>query len=145
MNAQLKPFAEPAEVAPSKTVVLAIEDEAAREAIAAELSAGGFHVIQVEDGYELFDCLELFLRVAKPAAIVAECALSGRSGLELCSTLAKRPEAPALVLIAAFDDEDLWARAEASGADFVVDNPVDVVELFDVLDLSSDRTATTLH
>lgn len=137
MNAQRVPSIS-GETTSTKTLILAVEDDLSREAIAAELSQGGYQVIQVEDGYELFDCLELFLRIAKPAVIVAECSLSGRSGFELCAALKSRPGAPKVILIAPFDDEEAWEHAETAGASFVLDNPVDVIELFDALDLSTD-------
>ncbi len=137
MNAQLSPLRELDDVTPTKTVILAVEDDEARERIANALGEVGYNVIQVEDGYELFDCLELFLRLAKPAAIVAECSLSGRSGFELCQALAARPSAPAVILIASFDDEDAWASAEAAPAEQVINNPVDFLELYDALALAT--------
>lgn len=137
MNAQLSPLTQLGDVTTTKTVILAVEDEAARETIARALGEVGYNVIQVEDGYELFDCLELFLRVAAPAAIVAECSLSGRSGFELCEVLATRKAAPAVILIASFDDEEAWASAEAAPAEMVIDNPVDFLELYDALELAT--------
>ena len=121
-----------------KTVLVAEEDEEEREAVARELRSDGYHVVTLEDGLELCDYLELSLgshsKVPPPDLIVSDVDLAGYDGLRICRMLSRAEDTVPFILIAPRDDPASWEDAEDAGAAYVLDKPVDLHDLHDVID-----------
>jgi CheY-like chemotaxis protein len=110
------------------TVVLAEEDWEDRERLSDVLSRDGYHVVVVEDGFELLDYLSLVEEgaVRPPDVIVSDVELSGCDGLTACRAAVRQMPEVQIVLLAPPGEE---AGAERAGVDEVVAKPVDEVEL----------------
>jgi DNA-binding response OmpR family regulator len=113
------------------------EDDLERETLATELRADGYRVIAVEDGMELFDYLELATlskgRIPAPDLIVSDVELAGYDGVQICRMLSRAEDSVPFILLAPRDDPNTWENAEEAGAAHVLDKPVDVEDLHDVI------------
>jgi CheY-like chemotaxis protein len=120
-------------------VLLAEEDEALRESLAAGLRREGCVVIEVEDGLELEDYLEAALspgsHLIPPDVIVSEINMAGYSGIEVLEHLRAREEEIRFILMSSQIDADQYLRAEELGADLILIKPIDVDELVQAVQL----------
>ncbi|MCZ8130955.1 MAG: EAL domain-containing protein [Steroidobacteraceae bacterium] len=103
---------------PSPVVLVADDDELARQLVRAALAADGYTVFTAEDGA---DAVERF-RAARPDCVLLDVMMPRMDGFAACSAIRALPEGravPVLVLTSR-DDPDTVARAYAAGAtDFV--------------------------
>ncbi len=117
------------------TLLLAEDDEPMRSLLEERLTRDGYHVVSVEDGFELLDYLEGCRNgaaLAVPAVVVSDVRMPGKSALDVLRALAGRgPRLPPVVLVSAFCDPDVREQALALGAASVLDKPVDLDVLCD--------------
>lgn len=121
------------------TVLLAEEDDMLREQLAGSLLEGGYRVVEVSDGLELLDYLELTElfpgRLAPPAVVVCDADLPGRGGVATCRLLALHGRAPRFIILAPKGNEELKEEALRAGAIHVLSKPVMEDDLRDAVDL----------
>lgn len=109
-----------------RRILLAEDDRQLNELLDAVLRRDGHEVLAVHDG------LELIRRLARPdetAAfdlVVTDDRMPGRTGMQLLRGFRSMPDPPPIVLITAFADESLTARATLLGAAAVLDKPFDI-------------------
>src|SRR5687768_9835744 len=107
-------------------VIVADDDEALRELLGHRLRQSGLWVTEARDGQELLRILAGLDDDDAPALLITDVHMPGASGLTGLTELRRRwPQAPAIV-ITAFRDDKVDARARALGADLVLDKPLDV-------------------
>lgn len=111
-------------------LLLAEDDEELREAFVGALEHVGFHVVTVDDGFELLDYFEGIpgRALPPPLVVVSDQRMPGRSGLDVAELLDRRGVHVPFYLVTAFPDEDLRARAERFGAS-VIAKPIDPKDL----------------
>jgi len=113
-------------------VLIAEDDEEMRQLLAKVLYADGYAVVECRDGVDLFGRLEAF--VGREAAldfdaIISDIWMPGPTGLEILEALHDRTGFPPMILITAFGDKGIHARAEKAGAAAVLDKPFGIDEL----------------
>ena len=110
---------------PSGACVLVVEDDPAiRRALAAELAAAGYHVVEAPDGGE---GLALFRRAA-PDLVLTDLAMPVADGFALIEAIRKEAATPIVVLsVRGADVEKI--RALDLGADDFVTKPFSLAEL----------------
>ena len=106
-------------------ILVAEDDEEAREFVVAGLVEDGHDVVGVEDGLQLGECLEIITResLRAPDLLVLDVRMPGRSGIDLVEDLRIEGWTTPAVLMTAFASPDLHARAEAAGSAAVVEKP----------------------
>jgi CheY-like chemotaxis protein len=116
-------------------VLLAEDDDEARSVMAAMLQASDYDVVALSDGDELFEHIGRFGQpsYAKPAVIVSDVRMPGRSGLEVLASARSRGVDVPFVLITAYDDASVRAEAAKHGAVAVLRKPLDILEIVDVV------------
>ena len=100
--------------ATSDTVLLADDDVISRLMIAAALEAGGFSVIEVEDGAAAVEAFDQH----RPAIVILDVMMPNLDGYEACELIRKHPigrDVPILMLTSR-DDVDAVDRAYDAGA-----------------------------
>ncbi len=113
----------------SPVVLLAEDDDAMRELLREQLERRGWHVVEVEDGYEMKDYLALARPggdLREPDAVVSDLRMPGTDGLDALSSY---PHRERVVLISAFADQALLERAKAAGVSVVLAKPFKLEEL----------------
>lgn len=113
-------------------VLLAEDDAAFRALVTQALERDGHVVRTVADGAELLRALATHL--VGPAqqrfdVVITDVRMPGRSGLEVMSGLRRTDQQTRFVLITAFGDADVHARARELGATAVLDKPFDLDDL----------------
>jgi len=122
-------------------VVLAQHNDLERARVARELRQNGWDVTELEDGMELVDYLDELQSLrppAAPAVIIADVALDGYSGLEACAYLRELDSETPFILIAASKTSTAFVEAERVGATFVLEEPLDLDDLCDVVSAYAD-------
>jgi CheY-like chemotaxis protein len=117
---------------PSGLRLLLVEDDVHNRAgLGKLLEMDGLRVIAVGSGEE---ALEL-LSSAKPEAILLDIGLPGIDGHETCRRLRARPEAAGIVILAltGFGQQGDREATEAAGFDGHVVKPIDIDELYGIL------------
>lgn len=108
-------------------ILLAEDDDDLRELMAARLTREGMKVIEVEDGLELRDYLELCRpggTVTEPDVVITDWNMPGESGTE---ALSHAPDLHApVVLISSFGGPELQAAAAEAGAAAIFEKPFDL-------------------
>ena len=114
-------------------VLLADDDGALRNLIAATLRADGYSVVEVSDGTELLDLigsLLLFDADADPLdLIISDFQMPGFSGLDVLADLRSCGLRTQVLLITAFGSEEVRAQARRLGAVAVMDKPFGMDDL----------------
>jgi DNA-binding response OmpR family regulator len=113
-----------------RRVIIAEDDEGFRSAVAARLRAEGHVVVETHDGGELRDALD----ATSPGyfdVVIADHRMPRVSGLEVLARAGAR--AP-FVLVTGLDDEQVRASAEKFGAAALLQKPVDLDHLMEVVD-----------
>lgn len=113
-------------------ILVAEDDEGMRTLLTKVLYADGYEPVECRDGIELFGYLEAF--VGRRASldfdvIISDILMPGLTGLEVLEALHDRTGFPPMILITAFGDKEIHARAEKAGADAVLDKPFEIDEL----------------
>jgi DNA-binding response OmpR family regulator len=108
-----------------RRILLAEDDRELRDMLANVLAHDGHQVVAVPDGRELLKVL------ARPGLdsvfdlIVSDDRMPGWTGMQILSGMRSLEDRPPLILITAFADEPLRARATMLGAAAVLDKPFD--------------------
>jgi CheY-like chemotaxis protein len=113
-------------------VLIAEDDDAMRRLLVKVLRADGYAAVECRDGMDLFGHLEAF--VGREAAldfdaIISDILMPGPTGLEILEALHGRTGFPPVILITAFGDKGIHARAEEAGAAAVLDKPFAIEDL----------------
>ena len=116
-------------------VLIAEEDELARDRLSDALRRDGYEVIEAEDGFEVLDFL-----CSVPSGlsegvdvIVADAVMAGYDGLEVLARLRRMDIQTPFVLVNRTLDGIAYREAERLGADLVVASPEDVDEVRDAV------------
>jgi len=119
MNAQTAPL-----------LLLAEDDDELRELFVAALQQVGFHVVTVDDGFELLDYFDKVRghSLPTPLVVVSDQRMPGHSGLDVAELLERRGVRVPFYLVTAFPDADLRNKAERIGAS-VIAKPIDPKDL----------------
>lgn len=107
-------------------VLVADDDEDAREIVATLLESEGLEVVLACDGD---DALEKLARAADghsrvPDAMVVDFCMPNLSGIGLVRTLRRFAKAPKSILVTGFPDASIDTFAEQAGVSFVLRKPV---------------------
>ena len=107
-------------------VLVADDDEDAREIVATLLESEGIEVVTAVDGD---DALEKLARAADgharvPDAMIVDFCMPNLSGIGLVRTLRRFAKAPRAILMTGFPDASIDAFAEQAGVAFVLRKPV---------------------
>lgn len=116
-------------------VLLAEEDDSARDRLADALRSDGYEVIEAEDGFEVLDYLLTFPPGTADGVdvIVADAVMPGYSGLEVLAQLRRMEVHTPFVLVNRSMDGVAYREAERLGADLVVASPDEVDEVLDAV------------
>ena len=113
-------------------ILLAEDDDEMRTLLARVLYADGYAVAECRDGIDLFGRIEPFVVREVPLdvdAIVSDICMPGLTGLEILEDLHDRAGFPPVILITAFGDKGIHARAERAGVAAMLDKPFGIDEL----------------
>lgn len=108
-------------------VLLAEDDDELRELLAARITREGMRVIELEDGYELRDYLQLCRpggTVSDPDVVITDWQMPGENGLDAIRH--SPPLHAPLVLISSFTGPLLRAAAAELGAVACFEKPIDL-------------------
>jgi len=113
---------------PSSSLVLIVEDDpATRTLYARAFEAAGFRTTQAHNGFQALDKAIN----ASPALVVADIAIPGLDGIELCRRLRadERTHAIPVLAITGYGDRHYEHRARVAGADQVMIKPCAIDDL----------------
>lgn len=120
-------------------IVLAEDDDDARDTLASDLRSHGFVVDTAASGEELVDMLGAYeQRGCKPAAVVTDLYMPGFSGIEVLEGFRDAGWTTPLLLMTAFGGEQVRDQALSLGAVCYIEKPFDTVDL-----ITSLRAAIT--
>lgn len=123
-----------------KRILIADDDSEMRRLLAAVLAGDGYSVEEAGDGDELRARLK---SLAGPLdLLVTDVQMPGWTGLQALEWAKRNIPGVEVILITAFGDRDLHARAAALGARAVLDKPFDLLTLKKVV-ASLPASATT--
>ncbi len=113
------------------TLVVADDDPEMSELIASVMASRGYSVLRFGDGQELFAHIVDVMagKASKPALVVSDLRMPGMTGLEVIVALKASGLGVPVILITAFGDPELHARARDLGAAAVLDKPFDMTAL----------------
>jgi len=110
--------------------VLVVDDEPmVRRSLALALERAGATVMTAADGQEALACL----REHKTAAVFSDVRMPGMDGWALLRSVKRLDASTPVVLITGFGSEEVAARAEEAGAAGVLEKPVDMGDLQQLL------------
>jgi DNA-binding response OmpR family regulator len=116
-----------------KRILLAEDDAALRALIHSALARDGHLVTEAADGNQALDLLGASLAGSAEAPpfdlVVSDVRMAGCTGLDLLAGMRHHPDAPPILLMTAFGDDDLHADAGRLGAVATLDKPFDVDDL----------------
>lgn len=114
-------------------ILVADDDDDFRSLLIEMLEQAGHRVIEIEDGFELEDYLELSNRSVsrrlQPDVIVTDVRMPGRSGLEVVRDARRAGLMCPVIVLSAYSDEALRDEARALGRMVVLSKPVDADEV----------------
>jgi CheY-like chemotaxis protein len=118
-------------------LLVAEDDPAFRELLVAALRADGHEVFAVASGVDLLDALAVSLHAdlgpGKYDLVISDVRMPGASGLQVFAGMGRGPHIPPVVFITAFGDDELHAKAHQLGALAVLDKPLDIDDLRDLV------------
>jgi len=113
-------------------VLVAEDDDEMRKFLTRVLRADGYVPVECRDGIDLFGHLEAFVgreTVLDVDVIISDILMPGPTGLEILEALHDRAGFPPVILITAFGDAGIHARARKAGAAAVLDKPFNTSDL----------------
>lgn len=118
-------------------VLLAEDDPDLRRVLASGLSEAGFSVVSAGDGRALLRLLTAASRgeVPIPDAFVMDIRMPRCSGLDVLGALRLADWRQPVVMITGLGDARVHEKAAEYGASVILDKPIDVEDLADVLDV----------
>lgn len=118
-------------------IYLAEDDRELRSLLAAALLHAGYDVLELCSGHKLLEALtSAFLRgetAAQPRAVISDVRMPGLDGLEVVNVLRQYDPHTPVVVISAFADDEVRARAQELGVSSVLSKPFPPVELVSAL------------
>jgi DNA-binding response OmpR family regulator len=132
-SAQLQPV-RTREVAKARPrLLLAEDDREMRQLLASTLRRDGYEVIEVADGFQLFEWIgRAWLgdeELSAVALVVTDIRMPGFSGLDVLAELRQAGFETPVILITAFGDHETHALGLKLGAAAVLDKPFDLSDL----------------
>lgn len=124
----------PMTVPRSPLVLLAEDDDAMRELLSERLSQEGMRVVEVEDGFELRDYLELCLEgrdLPEPDIVITDVRMPGETGLD--ALIHTQPLRAPVVLISAFAGPEVYATATKLKVAAILPKPFELDTLVNVV------------
>jgi len=114
-------------------ILVAEDDDEARDLLVESLDREGYHAIELEDGFELSDYLELSNRTVsrrlQPDLILTDVQMPGRTGLEVLREARRQGLTCPCILLSGFAEEALRAAAQTLGPAYVLRKPFDLEAL----------------
>ena len=114
-------------------LLLGENNPALRDYLLAVLRADGHEVVAMSSGIDLLDTLAVSLHPEYGSGefdlVISEARMLGAAEARVFSELENRAKAPPFVLITAFRDMELHVKAEQFGALAVLDNPLEIDDL----------------
>jgi len=113
-------------------VLVAEDDDEMRKFLTRVLRADGYVPVECRDGMDLFGHLEAFVgreTILDVDVIISDILMPGPTGLEILEALHDRAGFPPVILITAFGDAGVHARAQKAGAAAVLDKPFNITDL----------------
>jgi CheY-like chemotaxis protein len=123
--------------APSRRhrLLVAEDDQAFRKMLVAVFRAEGHEVVEVTNGLDLMDAVEVSLDPelgsGKFDLVISDVRMPGTTGLHAFTQVGCGPNIPPVIFITAFGDAELHEEAHHMGALAVLDKPLDFDELRD--------------
>jgi DNA-binding NtrC family response regulator len=117
----------------SVRVLVADDDAEMRRMLAVLLKRHGFDVESAADGNQVEQKLENMDEKEVPDLIITDVRMPGPSGLHILDRVRRRFPETQVIIITAFGDPRLHARAEQLGAAAVFDKPFDFNELLETV------------
>ena len=118
------------EKVPAAPTISIIDDDAwAREGIKDLIASLGFRTLTFASAEEFleFGCVEV------TSCIISDLQMPGMSGLDLQQHIADRQPKPSVILVTAYPDDKIRARALAAGAHGFLTKPFDEIRLMQCL------------
>ena len=120
----------------SQRILLAEDDYEMRALLAQSLQKAGYEVIEFSDGESLFNYINYINfslleneKYDQIDMIISDVRMPGKSGIDILSKLHDIGRFPPIILITAFGDEKIHAKAERLGIAAMFDKPFDIDEL----------------
>lgn len=114
-------------------ILLAEDDRALRDLLAAELRKDGHTVIPIADGWMLGGILAITLvngsGAPRNVVVVSDVRMPGKDGLSVLREFRDRGWCPPFIMITAFGDRDVHREAADLGAAALFDKPFDTYDL----------------
>lgn len=125
---------------PRGYVVIAEDDDDLRALLSEGLEERGFDVEAMSDGTELAEYLAQVARDERfpPDVLISDLHMPGCTGLEVLQKLRRDDWCTRFVLISAFMDLTIAEEALRSGADRVIQKPIDLDALCDLAEALAD-------
>jgi len=135
-NGYVNDVAPDAEPASRYRILLAEDDEEMRTLLALSLKRAGYDVVKCSDGIDMLTHLAAFLMPYEPVhesfdLIISDIRMPGATGMEVLQGKPKRANFPPMILITAFGDDEIHAKAAKCGVAAMLDKPFDVDELLE--------------
>ncbi|MGQ0508383.1 MAG: response regulator [Myxococcaceae bacterium] len=122
-----------------KVALLAVQDDGQRQAIAGLLREEGMAIVELEDGLEVSDYLELALGsgavLDPPSLIVCDVVLEGRTGIEILLEIRGSGVPIPVLLVQGEDQSTLIDSAEQLGAATLFSAKLDRMAWVEAMDL----------
>jgi DNA-binding response OmpR family regulator len=115
-----------------KRILLAEDDDELRKVLAGALQRDGYEVTECRDGLALVGQLRSLVAPAELDdchLIVSDVRMPGVLGLSVLEGLSQLKQAPPVILITAFGDEETHAAAKRLGAVAMLDKPFELDKL----------------
>jgi DNA-binding response OmpR family regulator len=110
----------------SRRILLAEDDSDLRELLAVVLARDGHEVVAVPDGRQMVQAIGRGAREGGVDLLVTDDRMPGWTGMQILAGVRTLPDPPPVILITAFADEPLRARAVMLGVAAVLDKPFDI-------------------
>jgi DNA-binding NtrC family response regulator len=108
-------------------LLVAEDDRALRELLVDTLKTDGYEIVPVANGADLSAALSNKERPFD--LVISDVRMPGASGLDVLSRSEESASLPPVVLITAFGDDEIHAKARELGALAVLDKPIDMDDL----------------
>lgn len=114
----------------ARRIAVAEDDGEMRSLLCQALSVEGYDILSVGSGLHLFDELMREKRGENPPSlIISDMHMPGRSGLDVARAVRAWGWSIPIILITAFDDEDMRREAEEAGITRMFGKPFDLHDL----------------
>ena len=123
-----------------RRLLIGESNPALRDYLLAVLRADGHEVVAMTNGIDLLDTLAVSLHPQSGSAgfdlVITDARMLGKAESEMFSELGNRAKAPPFVFTVSFREKELQARAVQFGALAVLDKPLDIDRLREIVNSS---------